>query len=240
MTTDNTDQGIRGVARSVQTFEDPSQTALVLIDLTKFDAHPDHGFARNMKEVGADLCEYFARVEKETVPNCIQLLEAFRERGGRVVWTRVGGAFNDFGDVQPNLRNNFRTAGTQRGTTEYLELDEFEPLLGEAIVDKVGSSAFTNGNLDAILRHAGVRNVVFCGVVTNACVLLSALGAWDLGYSVRIVDDACASSSDEMHVAGLAVAKWLGCEITQTSDVLAEWNQVGAGVTNGSLAPETS
>lgn len=219
------DNGIRALTRSVGPFGDPSQTALVLIDLTRWDAHPDYGFARLMAESGSPITAYFDRVANQTVPNVLRLLEAFRARGGRVVWARVGGAFNDYGDVQSNLRNSFRESGTLRGTPEYEELDELEPLSGEAIVDKVGSSAFTSGNMDAILRHAGVQNVVFCGVVTNACVLLSALSAWDLGYSVRIVDDACASTSDEMHAAGLAVAEFLGCEITQTDGLLAEWEQ---------------
>jgi len=210
----------------------PSETALVVIDLTKFDAHPRHGYATVMRDSGSDLSYYFARVERETIPNCVRLIDEFRSYGGRLVWTRVGGQFDDYGDVQPNLRRIFRESGSHRGTEEYPELDEFVPRVGEAIVDKSGSSAFTSGNLDVVLRHAGVRNVVFCGVVTNACVLTSALAAWDLGYSVQIVGDACASTSQEMHDAGLAVAEYLGCRITDTDTVINEL----AGVGNGSAS----
>lgn len=195
-------------------------SALVVVDMTKFDSHPDHGFARVLAEEGASLSYYWDRLESLTVPNCERLVDAYRNAGGRIVYTRVGGQFDDYGDSLKHLRQLHRRAGTQRGTDEYALRDEFVPRPGEAIVDKPGSSAFTTGNLDALLRNAGVRTVVFCGVVTNACVLLSALSAWDLGYSVQIVDDACAADSQEMHESALAVADWLGCDIIQTDDVL--------------------
>lgn len=201
---------------------DPTTTALGVIDLTNFDSHPRHGFSRVLAEEGLDLSYYWDRVESLAVPNSVRLVEAFREAGGRVVFTRVGGQFGDYADSLVHLRNLHRRAETLRGTEEFDMREEFVPRLGEAIVDKPGSSAFTTGNLDVLLRNAGVQTIVFCGVVTNACVLLSALTAWDLGYAVRIVDDACASDSQEMHDAGLSVARWLGCVITDTATVLAE------------------
>jgi nicotinamidase-related amidase len=201
---------------------DPRESALIVVDLTNFDSHPEHGFARVLAEEGADLSYYWDRVEQFAVPNSARLVEAFRAAGGRIVYTRVGGQFDDYGDSLVHLRDLHRRSGTQRGTDEFELRDEFVPRAGEAIVDKPGSSAFTTGNLDVLLRNAGVRRVVFCGVVTNACVLLSALTAWDLGYAVQIVDDACASDSQEMHRAALAVAEWLGCAITNTAEAVAQ------------------
>ena len=89
----------------------PSETALVVIDLTKFDAHPRHGYATVMRDSGSDLSYYFARVQRETIPNCVRLVDEFRSYGVRLVWTRVGGQFDDYGDVQPNLRRIFRGVG---------------------------------------------------------------------------------------------------------------------------------
>ncbi|QEC48494.1 cysteine hydrolase [Baekduia soli] len=201
---------------------DPRTTALIVVDLTRFDAHPEHGFAGVLAEEGTDLSYYWDRVEALAVPNSARLLEGFRVAGGRVVFTRVGGQFEDYGDSLVHLRDLHRRSGTLRGTEEFDLRDEFVPRLGEAVVDKPGSSAFTTGNLDVLLRNAGVRTLVCCGVVTNACVLLTALAGWDLGYDVRIVDDACASDSQEMHDAALSVAHWLGCVVTDTDRVLQE------------------
>jgi nicotinamidase-related amidase len=215
------DRGISPVVPEPATL-DPKTTALVVVDLTNFDSHPRHGFSRVLDEEGADLSYYWNRVESLTVPNSVRLLEAFREVGGRVVFTRVGGQFSDYADSLVHLRGLHRRAETLRGTEEFDLRDEFVPQLGEAMIDKPGSSAFTTGNLDVLLRNAGVQTIVFCGVVTNACVLLSALSAWDLGYDVRIVDDACASDSQEMHDAALGVARWLGCVTTDTASLVDE------------------
>jgi nicotinamidase-related amidase len=92
-----------------------------------------------------------------------------------------------------------------------------------------GCSAFTGSGLDALLRNASVTDVVLCGVITNACVLLSALEAWDLGYSVSIVDDACAANTAEIHGAALSVARWLGCEVVTARDVLDRLTVPAAG-----------
>jgi len=222
MSSHDSDQGeFRAVVPDQPGF-DPRESALIVVDMTNFDSHPEHGFARVLAEEGADLSYYWNRIEQSTVPNCAQLVEAYREAAGRIVYTRVGGQFEDYGDSLVHLRQLHRRAGTQRGTEEFDLRDEFVPRVGEAIVDKPGSSAFTTGNLDVLLRNAGVKTVVFCGVVTNACVLLSALAAWDLGYAVRIVDDACAADSEEMHTSALSIAQWLGCEIANTADVLGE------------------
>ncbi len=201
-------------------FAEPARTALIVVDLTNFDAHPQHGFARVLAGHGADLSYYWDQVETRAVPNSARLVDSFREAGGRIVFTRVGAQFGDFADSLVHLRELHRQSGSQRGTLEYEMRSEFVPREGEALVDKPGSSAFTTGNLDAILRNAGVSNLVFCGVVTNGCVLLSALTAWDLGYSVHIVEDACATDSQQAHQAGLLIAEWLGCEITTTNTVI--------------------
>ncbi|MCG3774686.1 MAG: Peroxyureidoacrylate/ureidoacrylate amidohydrolase RutB [Nitrospira sp.] len=198
------------------------ETALIVVDMTNFDAHPDHGFARVVAGHGADLSHYWEKVEKFALPNSMRLVDAFRLSGGRIVFTRVGGQFNDYADSLVHLRALHRQSGSQRGTVEFDMRAEFEPRRGEIVVDKPGSSAFTTGNLDILLRNAGVKHLVFCGVVTNACVLLSALTAWDLGYAVRIVEDACAADSDEAQNAGLMVARWLGCEIVMTDAVIAD------------------
>lgn len=199
---------------------DTSHTALVIIDVTNFDAHPEHGFARVMEEQNVDLTYYWDRVEKTLMPNLQSLLAAFRQEGGRVLFARAGAHFSDFGDTLVHLRDLQRRAGTLRGTNEIEVREEILPRIGEAVVDKPGLSAFTTGNADSILRNAGVKTIVMTGVVTNGCVICSALTAWDMGYSVYLVDDACAADSQAVHDASLGVMRWLGIPIVKTQDIL--------------------
>jgi nicotinamidase-related amidase len=201
-------------------------SALVVIDLTRFDAHPQGGMARVLMEQDVDFSYYWDRVEQVMMPNVLALIESYRERKGRLVFTRVGGQFDDYADSLVHLRELHRRAGSKRGSDEFEMRDEIQPRPGEAVVDKPGSSAFTTSNLDVLLRNAGVTHLVVVGVVTNCCVLLSALTAWDLGYSVTIVDDASAADGEDMHEAALSVARWLGIRILQTADVLEEIGSV--------------
>lgn len=200
---------------------DMRRSALVIIDVTNFDAHPDHGFARVMAEQRVDLSYYWQRVEKVLMPNVRALLEAFRRAEGRVLFARAGAQFGDFGDTLVHLRDLQRRAGTLRGTDEIEVREEILPRLGEAVVDKPGLSVFTTGNADSILRNAGVETIVLCGVVTNGCVVCSGLTAWDLGYSVYLVEDACAADTQSVHDASIEVMKWLGIPIVSTTEVLA-------------------
>jgi nicotinamidase-related amidase len=204
---------------------DVATTALVVIDVTNFDAHPDHGFARVMTEEGVDLSYYWDRVEHLLVPNVKRLLDAFRRGGGRVLFARAGAQFSDFADTLVHLRQLQKRAGTLRGTEEFEVRDEILPQLGEAVVDKPGLSAFTTGNADSILRGAGVKTIVLCGVVTNGCVIASGLTAWDCGYSVHVVEDACAADSQAIHDSSIDVMRWLGMPIVSTDAVLQQLRQ---------------
>jgi nicotinamidase-related amidase len=204
---------------------DLSQTALVIIDVTNFDAHPSHGFARVMAEERVDLDYYWDRVERVLMPNVKGLLESFRQSEGRVLFARAGAQFGDFGDTLVHLRELQRRAGTLRGTEEIEVREEILPRIGEAVVDKPGLSVFTTGNADSILRNAGVNTIVLCGVVTNGCVICSALTAWDLGYSVYLVEDACAADSQTVHDASIEVMRWLGMPIVSTAEVLGRIRQ---------------
>jgi nicotinamidase-related amidase len=204
---------------------DLATTALVIIDVTNFDAHPEHGFARVMQEEDVDLSYYWRRLDETLMPNVKRLLEAFRERDARIMFARAGAQFGDFADTLVHLRQLQRRAGTLRGTDEFEVREEILPRVGEAVVDKPGLSAFTTSNADIILRNAGVETIVLCGVVTNGCVLTSALTAWDLGYSVQLVEDACAADNEAIHDASVQVMRWFGMPIVSTDSVLVQLGQ---------------
>jgi nicotinamidase-related amidase len=45
----------------------------------------------------------------------------------------------------------------------------------------------------------GIDTVVIVGAVAEICVACSAQGAWDHGYKVILINDACAGFSEEDH-----------------------------------------
>jgi biuret amidohydrolase len=195
--------------------------ALVVIDMTNFDAHPGYGFDAFMHRQGFDDSGFWPWLDEIVVPNNARLLDAWRARGARVAFARVGGQLADCADSNGHIRFAHRECGSIRGTETFEVRSELEPRLGEIVVDKPGMGAFTTTNLDLLLRNARVTSIVMTGVGTNACVLMSALGAFDLGYDVTVVADACATWTRKWHDAALELMHSLGVTIATTEEILA-------------------
>lgn len=50
-----------------------------------------------------------------------------------------------------------------------------------------------------MLRHRGVKNLVICGVTTDACVSSTVREASDRGFDVLVVRDGCAAVESGLH-----------------------------------------
>ena len=61
---------------------------------------------------------------------------------------------------------------------------------------------FLHTELDKLLRGLGVTRVLCCGLVTSACVLSTALGAFHRGYDPVLLSDACADRTRERQATG--------------------------------------
>jgi len=206
--------------------------ALMVIDVTNFDAHPEHGFARFAREEGMDLDYYWDRIANRMMPNLVLLLEAFRAAAARVVHVRVGAQFEDYGDSQAHFREVHRRSGALRGSDEFEVREELRPRLGEAVIDKSGASAFTTGNADTVLRNAGVEQLAITGVVTNGCVIASAITAWDLGYQVLVAEDACVGGDADQEASALHVMRSMGITICSTTDLIEQLSPATAGLSS--------
>ncbi|MBF0776968.1 isochorismatase [Streptococcus azizii] len=66
-------------------------------------------------------------------------------------------------------------------------------------MDKRHYSAFSGTDLDIRLRERRVDTVVLTGVLTDICVLHTAIDAYNLGYQIEIVASAVASLTAEQH-----------------------------------------
>jgi nicotinamidase-related amidase len=70
---------------------------------------------------------------------------------------------------------------------------------GDIHVVKRQWGAFHGTELDLQLRRRGVRTIALGGIATNFGVESTARQAWELGYEIALVEDACASTSAELH-----------------------------------------
>ncbi|MNH29497.1 nicotinamidase/pyrazinamidase [compost metagenome] len=65
-----------------------------------------------------------------------------------------------------------------------------------------------------------VDTLIVCGVLTDVCVLTSVFDAFALGYRVRLVSDACTTTTEAGHYSALLImANWVyALEILTTTE----------------------
>ena len=79
------------------------------------------------------------------------------------------------------------------------------------VFDKPGYTAFTE-EFEAFLHNHAIDKIILCGISTEACVLKTAVDAFERNIEPVVVQDACASTDgDEIHDAGiLLISKFIG------------------------------
>jgi nicotinamidase-related amidase len=138
--------------------------------------------------------------------NCKKLLDRFRADGEMIVHVghkvREGGGF--YTDVVPRE--------------------------GEKVVMKSEVSAFNGTELTAYLRENDVTRLVICGMQTHMCVEGAVRAAYDLGFEVVLVGDACATrtlkfgdktvAGSDVHTSTLATLDGTYATVVDTETLL--------------------
>lgn len=168
------------------------EKALVLIDLQK-----ESGFG--IEDID------------EVINNTKLLIEACRERGIPIIYTRqinrsdrVGLSNGEpiDGEEQPIYYNDL---------TDAIDIfDEVKPELGDIVIDKYRWSGFFETNLEGTLKSLGVKNVIIGGLVTDGCLMTTVFDGYFRDYQMNIVKDMCATTNAGAHMASLLImANWI-------------------------------
>lgn len=192
-------------------------TALLVVDMQYFDAHPEYGMA--LMSPPDESAEYFEQVD-EILPRIRRLQDVARAHGLPVVHTHLCSRAPDGSDRCRSHR--LRGWHYEAGSKEAEFLPEVAPQPGELVVEKVSSGAFNSGGLEQALRNLGITRIVICGVDTRFCVETTVRDASDRGFEVVLVGDACASKTRELHEQGLAVLDRSYCTVWPADRVVAE------------------
>ncbi|KMM84399.1 Nicotinamidase-related amidase [Pseudomonas taetrolens] len=143
--------------------------------------------------------------------NTAALLETARSQRIPVIYTRhVNQADgSDMPHGEPRDADG-GPSGYRAGTRQVEIIEHLAPLPDECVIDKGRYSAFHRTDLDARLKTLRVDTLIISGVLTDVCVLSSVFDAFALGYRIRLVSDACTTTTLAGHYAALLImANWV-------------------------------
>lgn len=202
---------------------DFGKSALVVVDMQNATGSRSGALGRRMAEERSNATAYrFDRIENFVVPNNRRLLDGFRGRGGGVVYITIGAGRKDAADAPPHMRRMFQELENYVGSPEHEIVDELRPRPDEPVMRKTSIGAFASTGIDHYLRCMGYESLFVTGVSTNMCVETTAREAADRGYAVTLVEDACGSTSAELHEGTLTNFQRLFGRVRSTDEVVAE------------------
>jgi nicotinamidase-related amidase len=148
--------------------------------------------------------------ERNVVEKARPVLDAARKAGVPVIHVVL--QFRE-GHPEVSLRNRMFGGMKQlglfaAGKDETRIAEGLGPEEGDIVVTRPRVNAFYNSDLQAILSSMGVDTLVLMGIATNWVVESAARYAADADYRVIVLEDCCASMSQEVH--DFAVANIFG------------------------------
>lgn len=135
------------------------------------------------------------------IPVVVDLVDRWSQAGGSVLFTRY---WNYAGSPYTRLIGWHKMMA--RPETDIVqELDPYLDRPGVHILDKGVYTAFTDDGRKLFHEH-GWTNPFVIGVDTESCVATTAVDAFELDLTPKVITDACAShAGPDVHRAGLLV-----------------------------------
>jgi nicotinamidase-related amidase len=201
---------------------DPKRSALIVVDMQYATGHRDGPLAQRMKEQRLNTTDWrFARIHELVIPNTRHLIDKMRTAGGEIVYVTVGAGMKDCRDAPPHMRAMFEDMGNYEGSRAHEIIDELKPEPRDHIVRKTSIGAFASTGIDHLLRMLDCESLFMTGVSTNMCVETTAREAADRGYAVTMVEDACATTHEDLHHNTMRNFNRLFGKVRSTEEVLA-------------------
>ncbi|APC14731.1 isochorismatase [Pseudomonas frederiksbergensis] len=188
-------------------------TALLLVDMQRAWLEPQ--FDPHLQ--GPDAEYFLKRTRQQVIPNQLRLLAAVRTARQNVLHTIIESLTADGRDR--SLDHKLSDMHLPKGCPQAAIIEELTPVENEIVLPKTSSGVFNSTHIDYVLRNLQTRHLIIAGIVTDQCVDMAVRDAADRGYLVTLVEDACATYTEQRHLACLNAIKGY-CWITDTQTVL--------------------
>ncbi len=188
-------------------------TALLIVDVQKGEYNEE--FIKNNPQD-----KYlFDRIKNKVIPNGKKLIEKCRSKKIEVIYTVVESLTLDGRDR--GLDYKISGIFAAKGSWQAEVVDDLKPLENEIIIPKTSSSLFNSTNFEYVLRNLSIQYLMIMGIVTDQCVETAVRDGCDRGFLVTLIEDACATHSQQRHDESLIGVKGY-CRIRKTDEILKE------------------
>lgn len=189
-------------------------TAFVIVDMQKDYVHPDGAYGRAGKPAAA-IAALPARHRK--------LAKAMRAAGGWIVSTHFTLVPGRDGEpfMSPHLKNLRPFLGRgdfAPGSFGHELIADLQP--SDLQVEKVAFSAFYQSRMEWMLARAGIRTLIFGGIVTNGGVASTVRDAHVRDFHTIVLADGCAAFNQSAHEASIAALATIS-EIATVEEMVA-------------------
>jgi len=134
-----------------------------------------------------------SRAVRAFLPSLNEFLERCREAGHRIVFST-----DSFLPSDPLFRGRMKPYSIE-GTRGAQVAADIVQAPEDVWLPKRRWSAFFGTGLDQTLRNWGIETVAVAGVTTHFCVLSTAMDAFAHDFKTVILQDLCASFSEQVH-----------------------------------------
>lgn len=200
----------------------PEDTALLVIDVQNtYRSRPERASLSATEQAQYDAWTPFhERFEQKLVPNTLDLLKFFRERGMDCFFARIASQTSHGRERSLSHRKpGWNDLHLPKDEWASQIVPEFAPRPDEIVVTKMTDSALTGSNLRLLLTNMAIRNVVCCGVFTDQCVSSTVRSLADESFNVIVVEDCCAAGSEELHHKELEIINMIYCNVMSSAEL---------------------
>lgn len=192
---------------------DKNNTALLVIDLQKGEYNSEIISKKPHDKYMWD------RIKNIVLPNGKKIIDKCRKNKIEVIYTVIESYTKDGRD----RGIDYKISGIfcAKNSREAEVLDEIKPLDNEIIIPKTSSSVFNSTNIEYVLRNLSIQYLMIFGIVTDQCVETAVRDGCDKGFLITLIEDACATHTQERHDNSLKGVKGY-CRIRKTSQILEE------------------
>ena len=161
----------------------PQASALLVLDMQAYFLDPaSHAYIPSAEAIVAGI---------------VQLIDAYASYGWPIIFTQHINTASDAGMMSTWWKDFITTENAFHRIIPEIDVTQGH------LIRKSQYDAFYQTRLDEILRQAGARQVIICGVMTHLCCETTARSAFMHGYEVFFTVDGTATYNLEFHQATL-------------------------------------